>query len=133
MFIYKGIVYLVDNPNELFHSLYWSLFIRTTSSEYAHFITNSEDNSKAIFPSDFIYFYYRKDHTQRNIKDINNYNNKDKHDDNNDGNNDGNNDDENNIRILYYYRLILNYPKFRIYIGRIKEVGKNYISKFHKY
>ena len=125
--MYKGIAHLVDNPNELFHSLYWSSSIRIIFSEYTHFINNSEDNGKAIFPSDFIYFYCRKDYTLRNIRDTNNYNNKNSYENSNI------NDDENNIRVLCYYWFTPDYLEFCMYINRIKEVGKNYTSKFYKY
>ena len=55
--MYKSIAHLVDNLIELYYMLYWLSSIRITFGEYAHFVSNLEDNGKAIFLSDFIYFY----------------------------------------------------------------------------
>lgn len=36
---YKGIAHFMNNPTELYHTIYWSSSIRTTSGEYTHFIS----------------------------------------------------------------------------------------------
>lgn len=93
--IHTSIIHFVNNPNELYYLLAWLLSIRTTSGQYAHIISNSEDNGKAIFPSDFVYYCC--------------------------------------ARHKCHCRLPNNSPDFRMHIGRIKAVGKNFTSNVRQY
>ena len=63
---------------------------------------NFKNNSKVIFPSDFIYFYYYKHLSPGGV-------------------------------IKYLYRLFENNKNYKLYIGRIKAVSKNYINNFKEY